>query len=80
MTGPLDLDPARLELAVDGPADRCGDRRARLRLLPGKELRLGWHTVKALEKQYMGEPLRCAGTPGPTVLGLDEVSIEKGHT
>src|SRR5881628_3628901 len=37
-----------------------------------KELRLDWHTVKALETQYMGEQLRRAGTPGPTVLGLDE--------
>jgi transposase len=45
-----------------------------------KELRLDWHTVKALEKQYMGEQLRRAGTPGPRVLGLDEVSIKKGHT
>jgi transposase len=45
-----------------------------------KELRLDWHTVKALEKQYMGEQLRRAGTPGPTVVGLDEVSIKKGHT
>jgi transposase len=44
-----------------------------------KELRLDWHTVKALEKQYMGEQLRRAGTPGPTVLGLDEFSIKKGH-
>src|SRR5439155_18268128 len=45
-----------------------------------KELRLDWHTVKALEKQYMSEQLRRAGTPGPTVLGLDELSIKKGHT
>src|SRR5712691_11373074 len=45
-----------------------------------KELRLDWHTVKALEQQYMSEQLRRAGTPGPTVLGLDEVSIKKGHT
>jgi transposase len=45
-----------------------------------KELRLDWHTVKALEKQYMGEQLRRAGSPGPTVVGLDEVSIKKGHT
>ncbi len=45
-----------------------------------KELRLDWHTVKALEQQYMREQLRRAGTPGPRVLGLDEVSIKKGHT
>jgi transposase len=45
-----------------------------------KELRLDWHTVKALEQQYMREQLRRAGTPGPHVIGLDEVSIKKGHT
>jgi len=45
-----------------------------------KELRLDWHTVKALEQQYMREQLRRAGTPGPRVIGLDEVSIRKGHT
>ena len=45
-----------------------------------KELRLDWHTVKALEQQYMREQLRRVGTPGPQVIGLDEVSIKKGHT
>ncbi len=44
-----------------------------------KELRLDWHTVKALEQQYMREQLRRGGTPGPRVIGLDEVSIKKGH-
>ena len=45
-----------------------------------KELRLDWHTVKALERPYMREQLRRAGTPGPRVIGIDEVSIKKGHT
>ena len=45
-----------------------------------KELRLDWSTVKTLEQQYMREQLRRAGTPGPRVLGLDEVSIKKGQT
>lgn len=44
------------------------------------ELRLDWHAVKELEKQYMAEQLRRAGTPGPKVIGIDEVSIRKGHT
>ena len=44
------------------------------------ELHLDWHTVKALEQQYMREQLRRAGTPGPQVIGIDEVSIRKGHT
>ena len=44
------------------------------------ELGLEWHTVKELEKQYMRAQLRRAGTPGPKVIGIDEVSIRKGHT
>jgi len=45
-----------------------------------KELHLDWRTVKELEKQYMGEQLRRIGTPGPRIIGIDEVSIRKGHT
>ena len=45
-----------------------------------KEFHLDWKTVKALEKQYMAEQLRRAGTPGPKTIGIDEVSIRKGHT
>ena len=44
-----------------------------------KELQLDWETVKALEKQYMREQLARAGTPGPQVIGIDEISIRKGH-
>jgi transposase len=45
-----------------------------------KEVFLDWHTVKELEKKYMLEQLRRAGTPGPKIIGIDEVSIRKGHT
>ncbi len=45
-----------------------------------RELRLDWHTVKALDKQYMQEQLRRAGAPGPRIIGIDEISIRKGHT
>jgi transposase len=45
-----------------------------------KELHLDWKTVKALEKQYMGEQLRRVGLPGPKVIGIDEISIRKGHS
>ena len=45
-----------------------------------KETRLDWKTVKELEKQYMREQLRRMGTPGPQVIGIDEISIRKGHT
>jgi transposase len=44
------------------------------------EENLNWQTVKRLEKRYMVEQLEHAGTPGPKVIGLDEVSIRKGHT
>ena len=45
-----------------------------------EELNLDWDTVKALEKQYMQGQLAKAGTPGPKVIGIDEISIRKGHT
>lgn len=45
-----------------------------------KELHLDWHTVKALDKQYMRTQLARAGTPGPKAIGIDEISIRKGHT
>jgi hypothetical protein len=35
-----------------------------------KELRLDWHTVKALGQQYMREQLRRVGPPGPRVIGI----------
>jgi transposase len=44
-----------------------------------RELKLDWHTVKELEKQYMRAQLERAGTPAPQVIGIDEVSIRKGH-
>jgi hypothetical protein len=44
------------------------------------ELHLSWNTVKELDKQYMREQLRRIGMPGPQVIGIDEVSIKKGHT
>jgi transposase len=45
-----------------------------------REFDLHWETVKELEKQYMREQLRRVGTPGPKVIGIDEISIRKGHT
>jgi transposase len=44
------------------------------------ELHLDWKTVKELDKQYMQEQLRRIGTPGPRIIGIDEVSIRKGHS
>ena len=44
------------------------------------ELHLDWQTVKRLEMDYMREQVRRVGTPGPKVVGIDEISIRKGHT
>ena len=44
------------------------------------ELHLGWDSVKELDKQYMRAQLARAGTPGPKAIGIDEISIRKGHT
>ena len=44
-----------------------------------EELHLDWETVKELDKQYMREQLRRAGCPAPRVIGIDEISIGKGH-
>ena len=45
-----------------------------------RETHLDWKTIKALEKQYMEAQLRRAGTPGPQIIGIDELSVRKGHT
>lgn len=45
-----------------------------------REFHLDWETVKELEKQYMCEQLRRMGTPAPEVIGIDEISIRKGHS
>ena len=45
-----------------------------------RELHLDWHTVKELDKQYMAAQLERAGTPAPKAIGIDEISIRKGHT
>jgi hypothetical protein len=45
-----------------------------------KELNLHWGAVKELDKEYMRIQLERAGTPGPKAIGIDEISIRKGHT
>lgn len=40
---------------------------------------LDWHTVKRLEMQYMREQLERSGKPRPQVIGIDEISVRKGH-
>lgn len=44
-----------------------------------KELRLDWSTVKALEMQYMKAQLKRSPPPQPRIIGIDEISLRKGH-
>jgi len=45
-----------------------------------KELKLDWHAVNALEKEYMQEQLRRNPVAAPRAIGIDELSLRKGHT
>jgi len=45
-----------------------------------QELHLDWDSVKELDKQSMRAQLARVGTPGPKVIGIDEISIRKGLT
>lgn len=45
-----------------------------------RELHLDWDSVKTLDMQYMHAQLARAGAPGPKAIGIDEISIRKGHT
>ena len=77
----------RLDFLADNPhftkrfafyvGRRC--RQASIRDV-AKELKLDWDTVKTLEMQYMRAQLKRAGTPGPRAIGIDEISVRKGHS
>jgi len=77
----------RLEFLADNPlytkrfAYYVG-RRSRTSTIKGvaEELHLDWGSVKELDKQYMRAQLAKAGTPAPKAIGIDEISIRKGHT
>ncbi len=43
------------------------------------ELHLDSQAVKELDNQYIRGQRARAGTPGPKVIGIDEISIRKGH-
>jgi len=43
------------------------------------DLQLDWHAVKEMDKLYMREQLSVASVPRPAVIGMDEISIRKGH-
>jgi len=44
-----------------------------------KEFRLDWSTVKAFEIQYMKARLKRHPPPKPRIIGIDEISLRKGH-
>lgn len=44
-----------------------------------REHELDWHTVKELDKLYMEEQMKAAGPANPRVIGVDEISMGKGH-
>ena len=51
-----------------------------MRRTPEKRRNHGRIRQVGLEKQYLQEQLRRVGAPGPKVLGIDEISLRKGHT
>jgi transposase len=77
----------RLEFLADNPlytkrfAYHVG-RRCRSSTIKevAEELHLHWSSVKELDKQYMRAQMAKAGTPAPKAIGIDEISIRKGHT
>lgn len=44
-----------------------------------RELKLDWHTVKSLDKEYMQKQLQQNPVAAPRCIGIDEISIKKGH-
>ena len=42
--------------------------------------RLHHSTVKDLDTLYMHKQVALAGQPAPRAIGIDELSIRKGHT
>ena len=46
----------------------------------GRLMHLDWRAVKDLDNIYMREQVKRAGHPAPGVIGVDEISIKKGHS
>jgi transposase len=44
-----------------------------------EDLCLDWHAVKEMDKLYMREQVARAGEPRPGIVGIDELSLRKGH-
>jgi len=77
----------RLDFLADNPFHTkrfafCVGRRCRKETIQdvARELKLDWDTVKTLDKQYMKAQLAKAGNPARKIIGVDEISVRKGHT
>lgn len=44
-----------------------------------EELSLDWKTVKELDKEYMREQIASVGDVTPRYIGVDEISVKRGH-
>jgi hypothetical protein len=44
-----------------------------------EELKLDWHTVKALDEECMQKQLQRNPVVALGVIGIDEISLRKGH-
>jgi transposase len=73
----------RLEFLADNPPTPSGlhftSAAAAAARRSATELKLDWHAVKELDKQYMRAQLEKAGTPAPMAIGIDEISVGDGH-
>ncbi|MGH7233122.1 MAG: ISL3 family transposase, partial [Nitrospiraceae bacterium] len=81
------VKPEQLDWLADHPVDTKRfaffvGRRCRTMTIKdvAEETRLDWKTIKDLDAQSRREPRRRAGKPAPKVVGIDEISIRKGHT
>jgi len=54
-------------------------RQAPIRDVAG-QLRLTWDTANTREMQYMRAQIAQAGTSAPRAIGIDEISVRRGHT
>jgi transposase len=72
----LAANPHYTKRFVKAVGERCRD--ATIKSV-AEEFSLDWHTVKELDKEYMQDQMKKAGHPVVRKMGVDEISIQKGH-
>ena len=72
----LAANPHYTKQFVKAVGERCRDTTIKS---AAAEFSLDWHTVKELDKEYMREQLRLQGKPPVFIMGVDEISVQKGH-